>query len=36
MAKKDEIELEDTVEDQNEVQNILVEEPDAADNVISY
>lgn len=34
MAKKDEIELEDTVEDQNETQNILVEEPDAADEVV--
>lgn len=34
MAKKDEIELEDKVEDQNEVQNILVEEPDAADEVV--
>ena len=34
MAKKGEIELEDTVEDQNGTQNILVDEPDAADEVV--
>jgi hypothetical protein len=34
MAKKTEVELEDTAEDQNETQNILVDEPDAADEVV--
>jgi hypothetical protein len=34
MAKKSEIGLEDTVEDQNDTQNILVDEPDAADEVV--
>lgn len=34
MAKKEDIELEEAAENQNESQNILVDEPDAADEVV--